>query len=98
MEIRIPEVIAGKNATCQLRGLTKAPGEAIEKGDYLGELRIEYQEESFSDCPVLYYGDLIAAAAGTLQEWRLDKELRQGDVVAIVSGEGDEFPVEFLAM
>ncbi len=98
MEIRIPEVIAGKDAECQLRGVTKAPGEPIAKGDYLGELRIEYQEESFTDCPVLYYGDLIAGAAGTLREWRLREVQKQGDVVAIVDGAEGEFPVEFLAV
>ncbi len=96
MEMRVPEVIAGKSADCQVRGFTKEPGDLIEVGEYLGELRVEYDEGDFTDCPVLYYGDLVARARGVLVESRVEQVSKQGDVLAIVGDRPGSFSLEFV--
>ncbi|MAE71316.1 MAG: hypothetical protein CME06_12725 [Gemmatimonadetes bacterium] len=96
MEMRVPEVIAGKDADCQVRGFNKEPGDLIEVGEYLGELRVEYDDGDFTDCPVLYYGDLVARERGVLVESRAEKISKQGDVLAIVGEEPGGFSIEFV--
>jgi hypothetical protein len=95
MDLRVPEVVAGRKTKCRVRGFARRPGERIEIGDCLAELRVEVDDGAYSDCPVVYFGDLVAQAAGVLASLDVQRDLTQGDVFATVGTEPGDFPLEF---
>ena len=96
IKITLPNLDSMKMFNCQIRGFEKKTGDNISPGDYLCELRYTYVEDSVSDCPVIYYGDLVACDHGTLSELFIEGEKQQGDIFAVVDTEHKHFQVKFV--
>jgi hypothetical protein len=95
MKLRVPVILENSKVKCDVRGFSLKVGDFVKTGDFIAELRYEVIEDSYSDCPLVYYGDLIAAASGSVITVETNSTGGAGMVLGeIGDGEGD-FPVTF---
>lgn len=95
MKLKVPELYEDTSFKCDIRGMDLRVGDVLKSGDYIAELRYERIDDSYSDCPVVYYGELIAESGGIVKSLSENLSGPAGMVFGDI-GEGEsDFPVRF---
>lgn len=96
MLLKTPTIMQDSHVKCDVRDFKLHPGDRVQPGDHLAELRYEVLDDAFTDCPIVHYGDLVAQAEGVVRRVDCQRSGPMGLVLAEIGDEPGEFPVDFV--
>jgi len=98
MILKTPCFVQFSNVQCDIRGFHVCSGDVVKPGDYLAELRYEVLDDKYSDCPIVYYGDLVAAGGGVVRRVEDHRSGPMGMILGEIGDEEGDFPVRFVVL